>query len=90
MLPLFHCFGFFALAKGVAVARTLVFIKWFDFETMLMAVDKYRVTNIPVSLPGTLALTKNYEISSLRVDRSPKRLLERYKFPIVQIWRIEN
>lgn len=69
---------------------------------MLMAVEKCRVTNIPVSPPVILALTiseltKNYELSSLKLHRCggpplAKEAARKFKdkFPIVQIWQVEN
>ncbi|XP_030494046.2 4-coumarate--CoA ligase-like 9 [Cannabis sativa] len=71
-LPLFHVFGFFMLARAVTLGETLVLMERFDFETMLRAVEKYRVTYMPVSPPLVVALVnselaKKYDLSSLRL-----------------------
>ncbi|KAL5146160.1 4-coumarate--CoA ligase-like 9 [Glycine soja] len=70
-LPLFHVFGFFMLVRAIAVGETLVFMHRFDFEGMLKAVERYRITYMPVSPPLVVALAKSelvkkYDMSSLR------------------------
>ncbi|KNA04385.1 hypothetical protein SOVF_200300 [Spinacia oleracea] len=69
-LPLFHVFGFFMLLRAVAMAETLVLMGRFDFEKMLEAVERYKVTYMPVSPPLVVALekselTQKYDLSSL-------------------------
>ncbi|XP_062116012.1 4-coumarate--CoA ligase-like 9 [Humulus lupulus] len=71
-LPLFHVFGFFMLARAVALGETLVLMERFDFEPMLRAVEKYKVTYMPVSPPLVVALVnselaRKYDLSSLRL-----------------------
>lgn len=71
-LPMFHVFGFFMLVKAVSKGETLVFMERFDFEKMLKAVEKYRVTYMPVSPPLIVAfinsnLTDKYDLSSLQL-----------------------
>lgn len=100
-MPLFHVFGFFMLVRAVAQGETLVLMERFDFETMLKAVEKYRVKYMPVSPPLIVAfikseLTKKYDLSSLEVlgcGGAPlgKEVAEQFKekFPdvdIMQVW----
>ncbi|GAB4845743.1 hypothetical protein Ancab_039144 [Ancistrocladus abbreviatus] len=96
-VPLFHVFGFFMLLRAVAFAETLILMERFDFEKMLRAVEKYRITNMPVSPPLVVAmvkseLTNKYDLSSLEVLGSGgaplgKDVAERFKakFPNVQM-----
>ncbi|TKY73621.1 4-coumarate--CoA ligase 9 [Spatholobus suberectus] len=71
-LPLFHVFGFFMLVRAIAVGETLVLMQRFDFEGMLKAVERYKITHMPVSPPLVVALAKSelvkkYDLSSLRL-----------------------
>lgn len=71
-LPLFHVFGFFMLVRAVSLAETLVLMERFDFENMLKAVEKYRITYMPVPPPLVVALAKSelvckYDLSSLQL-----------------------
>ncbi|KAG6633277.1 4-coumarate--CoA ligase-like 9 [Carya illinoinensis] len=96
-LPLFHVFGFFMLVRAVTMAETLVLMGRFDFESMLRAVEKYRVTYMPVSPPLVVALAKSdlvnkYDLSSLQLLGSGgaplgKEVAEHFadKFPNVMI-----
>ncbi|KAK6924701.1 AMP-dependent synthetase/ligase [Dillenia turbinata] len=96
-IPLFHVFGFFMLVRAVAMAEGLVLMKRFDFEGMLKAVEKYRITYMPVSPPLVVAMAKSdvvekYDLSSLRVLGSGgaplgKEVSEKFKsrFPDVDI-----
>ncbi|KAB2073083.1 hypothetical protein ES319_A07G060000v1 [Gossypium barbadense] len=70
-VPLFHVFGFFMLLAVVLLGNTVVLVERFDFEEMLRAVEKYKVTGMPVSPPLAVAfvksdLTKKYDLSSLQ------------------------
>ncbi|GMY15065.1 4-coumarate--CoA ligase-like 9 [Fagus crenata] len=70
-LPLFHVFGFFMAVRAVSMGETMVLMERFEFEGMLRAVEKYKVTYMPVSPPLVVALVKSdlvnkYDISSLR------------------------
>lgn len=99
-LPLFHVFGFFMLVRAVSMGDTLVLMERFDFEGMLRAVEKYKVTYMPVSPPLIVALAKSgvaqkYDLSSLRVLGSGgaplgKEVVERFnaKFPDVEIVQV--
>ncbi|KAK7302224.1 hypothetical protein RJT34_13108 [Clitoria ternatea] len=96
-LPLFHVFGFFMLIRALASGETLVLMQRFDFEGMLRAVERYRITYMPVSPPLVLALTKSelvkkYDISSLQMLGSGgaplgKEVAENFRarFPNVEI-----
>lgn len=71
-LPLFHVFGFFMLVRAIAVGDTLVLMRRFDFEGMLKAVERYRISYMPVSPPLVVALAKSevvkkYDVSSLKL-----------------------
>ncbi|KAI6682741.1 hypothetical protein NL676_028654 [Syzygium grande] len=72
VLPLFHVFGFFMLIKAFALGETAVLMERFDFVEMLRAIEKYRVTKMPVSPPLIVAFVKSeiagkYDLSSLQV-----------------------
>ena len=96
-VPLFHVFGFFMLLRGIAMGETMVLMERFDFEGMLRAVERYRVSNMPVSPPLVVALAKSevvkkYDLSSLRLLGSGgaplgKEVAESFgaKFPHVEI-----
>lgn len=96
-LPLFHVFGFFMLVRAVSLAETLVLMERFDFENMLKAAEKYRITYMPVSPPLVVALAKSelvgkYDLSSLQLLGSGgaplgKEVSERFsaRFPNVQM-----
>ncbi|KAL5717701.1 hypothetical protein ACHQM5_010674 [Ranunculus cassubicifolius] len=69
-IPIFHVFGFFMCIRGVAIGETVVLMERFDFVEMLKAVQKYRVTYIPVSPPLVVAMAKldvvkKFDLSSL-------------------------
>lgn len=71
-LPMFHVFGFFILIRAASIGETLVMMERFDFEKMLMAVEKYKVTYMPVSPPLVVAMVKSdlvekYDLSSLQL-----------------------
>ncbi|KAH0688226.1 hypothetical protein KY284_018779 [Solanum tuberosum] len=96
-LPLFHVFGFFMLIRLASMGETMVMTGRFDFEKMLAAVEKYRVTYMPVSPPLVVAMAKSdlalkYDLSSLQLlacGGAPlgKEVAERFKsrFPDVEI-----
>jgi acyl-CoA synthetase (AMP-forming)/AMP-acid ligase II len=70
-LPLFHVFGFFLLINEFRWGRTLVLTERFDFEQVLKVVERYRVSDMPVSPTIILTLLKSdltnkYDLSSLR------------------------
>ncbi|XP_076896233.1 4-coumarate--CoA ligase-like 9 [Bidens hawaiensis] len=71
-LPLFHVFGFFMLIRAASLGDTLVLMERFDFGNMLRAVERYKVTFMPVSPPLVLAMAKSdlvpkYDLSSLLI-----------------------
>ncbi|XP_027942340.1 4-coumarate--CoA ligase-like 9 [Vigna unguiculata] len=71
-LPLFHVFGFFMLVRCISLGETLVLMQRFDFEGMLKAVERYKISMMPVSPPLVVALAKSelvnkYDLSSLRI-----------------------
>ncbi|XP_059641579.1 4-coumarate--CoA ligase-like 9 [Cornus florida] len=96
-LPLFHVFGFFMMIRATALGETLVLMERFDFEGMLRAVEKYKITYMPVSPPLVVAMAKlevvkKYDLSSLVLlgcGGAPlgKEVSERFnaRFPNVEI-----
>ncbi|KAJ8504104.1 hypothetical protein OPV22_004990 [Ensete ventricosum] len=71
-IPLFHVFGFMMALRAVVLGETIVLMERFDFGAMLRAVERYRVTYMPVSPPLVVAMAKSDEaarrdLSSLRV-----------------------
>lgn len=60
------------LIRAFALGETLVLMERFDFVKMLEAVEKYKVTYMPVSPPLVVAMCKsdlvaNYDLSSLQL-----------------------
>ncbi|XP_010484070.1 PREDICTED: 4-coumarate--CoA ligase-like 9 [Camelina sativa] len=96
-LPLFHVFGFMMMVRAISLGETLVLLGRFKLEAMLKAVEKYKVTGIPVSPPLIVTLVKSdltnkYDLRSLRslgCGGAPlgKDVAERFnkKFPDVEI-----
>ncbi|KAF8036945.1 hypothetical protein BT93_B0003 [Corymbia citriodora subsp. variegata] len=96
-LPLFHMFGFLALLRAFAFRETVVLMEKFDFVAMLRAIEKYRVTHMPVPPPLIVAFVKleiagKYDLSSLHLlicGGAPlgKEVADRFRerFPHVEI-----
>ncbi|THU67671.1 hypothetical protein C4D60_Mb05t27160 [Musa balbisiana] len=72
-VPLFHVFGFMMALRAVVLGETIVLMERFDFEAMLRAVERYRVTYMPVSPPLVVAMAKSDEVA--RRDLSSLRVL---------------
>ena len=80
----------------------MVLMEKFDFEGMLRAVERYKVTYMPVSPPLIVAfvkseLTKKYDLSSLLAvgcGGAPlgKEVAEKFreKFPQVEIFQVSD
>ncbi|KAJ4960590.1 hypothetical protein NE237_020500 [Protea cynaroides] len=71
-LPLFHIFGLFMCVRAVALAEAVLLMKRFDFEEMLRAIERYKVSGMPVSPPLVVAMAKSelvekYDLSSLEL-----------------------
>ncbi|KAJ4959676.1 hypothetical protein NE237_019586 [Protea cynaroides] len=71
-LPLFHIFGLFMCVRAVALAEAVVLMKRFDFEETLRAMERYKVSNMPVSPPLVVAMAKSelvekHDLSSLEL-----------------------
>ncbi|XP_057820944.2 probable CoA ligase CCL5 [Cryptomeria japonica] len=70
-VPMFHIYGLAAFACGlVASGSTIVVLSKFELGEMLGAIEKYRVTYLPLVPPILLALTKTevarkYDLTSL-------------------------
>ncbi|KAI9176256.1 hypothetical protein LWI28_000480 [Acer negundo] len=68
---LFRAFGLTSLMRAAIIGETLLFPETFELEATLEAVDKYKVTYIPVSPSFIVAMVKsdltNYNLSSLRI-----------------------
>lgn len=98
-LPLFHVFGFFMIIRAVSMGESVVLMEKFDFLKMLEAVEKYRVTYIPVAPPLVVAMVKSdlvakYDLSSLQTVGSGgaplgKEVSEEFKakFPHVEVYQ---
>ncbi|KAL4193579.1 hypothetical protein AMTRI_Chr06g200210 [Amborella trichopoda] len=96
-VPLFHIFGFFMVLKTVALGETMVLMPKFEFSVLLRAVEKYRVTYMPVAPPLVVALAKadevlKYDLSSLETIGSGgaplgKGVIEKFakRFPKVEV-----
>ncbi|KAK1266798.1 4-coumarate--CoA ligase-like 9 [Acorus gramineus] len=96
-VPLFHVFGFYFSLKMVALGETAVVMGRFEMGAALEAVERFRVTYMPVSPPLVVALLKSKDaegrdLSSLEVvgcGGAPlgRDVAERFasKFPHVQI-----
>ncbi|XVF35864.1 hypothetical protein REPUB_Repub19eG0008100 [Reevesia pubescens] len=73
-VPMFHIYGFGAFAIGkLMIGSKVVILSKFDMNEMLSAVEKYRVTCLPLVPPILLALVKGadqirkkYDLSSLQ------------------------
>lgn len=99
-LPLFHVFGFFMMIRAASLGESLVLMAKFDFVKMLEAVERYRVTYIPVAPPLIVAMVKSdlvdkYDLSSLQLLGSGgaplgEDLAERFRarFPHVDIVQV--
>ncbi|KAF5730932.1 4-coumarate--CoA ligase-like 9 [Tripterygium wilfordii] len=96
-LPLFHAYGLLMMLRSCTMGITLVLMERFEFETMLGAIESYRVTYMPVSPPLIVGmvkseLTKKYDLSSLQVLGSGgaplgKDIIVKFKekFPHIEI-----
>ncbi|XP_077227273.1 4-coumarate--CoA ligase-like 9 [Tasmannia lanceolata] len=96
-VPLFHIFGFFSILRNIAMGEATVLMERFDFGAMLRAVEKFRVTGMPVTPPLVVAMVKSeevgkYDLSSLMVvgcGGAPlgKEVAEQFgsKFPNIEI-----
>ncbi|KAL3505465.1 hypothetical protein ACH5RR_035306 [Cinchona calisaya] len=99
-VPMFHIYGLAAFTMGLlALGSTVVVLSKFDMADMLSAVQKYRVTYLPLVPPILIGLVnkadevkKKYDLSSLRTvlcGGAPlsKEVIEGFvdKFPNVTI-----
>jgi len=72
VLPFFHIYGFSViLALGLYRGATLVVFPRFEMETFLSAVQRYRITRLPLVPPLLLRLARDplvdkYDLSSVR------------------------
>ncbi|XP_078434219.1 AMP-dependent synthetase and ligase family protein [Wolffia australiana] len=96
-VPIFHVFGLTMLLRVIAAGDTMVFLERLDFVSMLRAIEKHRVTGMPVSPPLIVAMLKSevaerFDLSSLvkvGCGGAPlgKEVAERFakRYPHVQI-----
>ncbi|XP_057820939.2 probable CoA ligase CCL5 [Cryptomeria japonica] len=97
-VPMFHIYGLAAFACGLlATGSTIVVLSKFELGEMLAAIEKYRVTYLPLVPPILLALTKTeiarkYDLKSLHSVLSggaplSKELTEEFisRFPSITI-----
>ncbi|XP_021724353.1 4-coumarate--CoA ligase-like 7 isoform X2 [Chenopodium quinoa] len=72
VIPMFHVFGLSVVLYGqLQMGNAVVSMAKFDFELMLKAIEKYRVTKLWIVPPIVLALAKHnavkkYDLSSLK------------------------
>ncbi|KAL2938455.1 4-coumarate--CoA ligase-like 7 [Bienertia sinuspersici] len=72
VIPMFHVFGLSVILYGqLQIGNTVVSMEKFDFEKMLKAIGKYKITKLWVVPPIMLALAKHsavnkYDLSSLK------------------------
>lgn len=72
-IPLFHMYGFNTFVCGLmAIGATVIILPKFSMEGMLMAIQRYRVTHIPVVPAIAIRLSKlpdvdqKYDLSSVK------------------------
>eukprot|EP01018_Ginkgo_biloba_P034828 Gb_33460 [translate_table: standard] len=76
IVPMFHVYGLVLFATGlIAMGTTTVIMPKIDLDEMLRAVQRYKVTHLPLVPPIILALSKSpvvdkYDLSSLRLVSS--------------------
>nr|QLM00652.1 4-coumarate-CoA ligase-like 4 [Ziziphora clinopodioides subsp. bungeana] len=99
-VPMFHIYGLVAFATGlIAAGSTVVILSKFEMDEMLMAIQKYSATYLPLVPPILVALAnygdnikKKYDLSSLHTVLSggaplSKEVIEGFseKFPNVGV-----
>ncbi|KAE9619244.1 putative AMP-dependent synthetase/ligase [Lupinus albus] len=71
-LPMFHIYGLVFFGLGLlCIGVTTIMMQKFDFQAMLVAIQKHKVTHLPSVPPVVLALVKyaskaGYDLSNLR------------------------
>eukprot|EP01018_Ginkgo_biloba_P002214 Gb_19734 [translate_table: standard] len=71
-IPLFHMYGLAFFACGLlGIGATVVIMPKFKIEDLLLSIQKYRVTHLPVAPPIVMALSNahvgsKYDLSSLK------------------------
>ena len=59
VLPMFHVYGLSLFALGLlSLGSTVIVMRKFDIDEVIMAIDNYKVTHFPVVPPMLTALTK--------------------------------
>uniref|UniRef100_A0A5B6YHV7 Putative 4-coumarate CoA ligase n=1 Tax=Davidia involucrata TaxID=16924 RepID=A0A5B6YHV7_DAVIN len=98
-MPYFHVYGFFYSLKSVALSETVVVMERFDLKKMLRSVEEFRVTNVALSPPVVVAMTKGdmaegYDLKSLEKVGCGGAPLGKdgiaaftAKFPTVLLWQ---
>ncbi|KAH6801729.1 hypothetical protein C2S51_033175 [Perilla frutescens var. frutescens] len=96
-IPIFHIYGLAFFGLGLfCTGNTIVLMRRYDFQEMLEAIQKYKVSNIPAVPPVIVGLVKNdgggHDLSSLRRVGSGAAPLSnevveafRRKFPWVEL-----
>ncbi|KAL3840145.1 hypothetical protein ACJIZ3_024736 [Penstemon smallii] len=68
-VPMFHIYGLLAFATGIiASGSTVVILSKFELDEMLMAVQKFSATVLPLVPPIIVALINNAEIINEKYD----------------------
>lgn len=70
-MPLFHGYAFSLMIKAICGGGTTYLMRAFDFAALIKAIEKYRITYLPVPPPVLLGMAKypqldKYDLSSLR------------------------
>ncbi|KAL6524921.1 4-coumarate--CoA ligase-like 5 [Orobanche minor] len=70
-VPMFHIFGLAAFATGlIASGSTVVILSKFEMDEMLMAIQKFSATYLPLVPPILVALVNNADIIRKKYDLS--------------------
>ncbi|XP_051124106.1 probable CoA ligase CCL5 [Andrographis paniculata] len=70
-VPMFHIYGLAAFATGlIASGSTVVILSKFELDEMLMAIQKFSATYLPLVPPILVALANNAEIIKKKYDLS--------------------
>lgn len=98
LLPMFHQYGCMMVLTTLAVGAKAVILPKFNFPDMLHAIQKYKVTMIPLVPPIAVLLAKhpaanNFDLSSVRAIVSSaaplsleiiKTIISKYKWDVLQ------
>ncbi|XP_057377432.1 uncharacterized protein LOC130698831 [Daphnia carinata] len=98
LLPMFHQYGCLMVLTTLAVGAKAIILPKFNFSDMLRAIQKYKVTMIPLVPPIAVLLAKhpaanNFDLSSVRAIVSSaaplsleiiKTIISKYNWDVLQ------